>query len=261
MAGYLGTKAVLLSTTAASVGGDATIGGDLTVGDGLTVDNDGATVLTVDRATSDGTLVDFQKNGTSVGSIGATGGDLHIGTGITGIRFRDGIDAVGPSSGTVDTDAATDLGATGNRFRNLYLSGGVYLGGTGSANKLEDYEEGTWTPSFASGSGLGDETITSSLGRYIKVGNLVTLTGWITVSTSWTVDEHSYITNAPFNTVLSDVIRQGGGSWGSDDPATGAGSAGMVRAGYLDYYITLYKTAGVSVADTQFIFGMTYITE
>jgi len=31
MSGYLGTKAVLLSTTAASVGGDSTIGGDLTV--------------------------------------------------------------------------------------------------------------------------------------------------------------------------------------------------------------------------------------
>ena len=22
----------------------------------------------------------------------------------------------------------------------------IYIGGTGSANKLEDYEEGTWTP-------------------------------------------------------------------------------------------------------------------
>ena len=31
MAGYVGTKAVLLSTTAANVGGDADIGGDLTV--------------------------------------------------------------------------------------------------------------------------------------------------------------------------------------------------------------------------------------
>jgi len=31
MSGYLGTKAVLLSTTSASVGGDSTIGGDLTV--------------------------------------------------------------------------------------------------------------------------------------------------------------------------------------------------------------------------------------
>lgn len=32
MAGYIGTKAVFLSTTAASVGGNATIGGDLNVG-------------------------------------------------------------------------------------------------------------------------------------------------------------------------------------------------------------------------------------
>ena len=44
MAGYLGTKAALLSTTAADVVGNAEIGGDLTVGgtvtaDGLTVDN------------------------------------------------------------------------------------------------------------------------------------------------------------------------------------------------------------------------------
>ena len=36
--------------------------------------------------------------------------------------------------------------ATTFRFKDLYLSGGVYLGGTGSANQLDDYEEGTWTP-------------------------------------------------------------------------------------------------------------------
>ena len=38
MAGYLGTKAVLLSTTAADVVGNAEIGGDLTVGGNLSVD-------------------------------------------------------------------------------------------------------------------------------------------------------------------------------------------------------------------------------
>jgi hypothetical protein len=32
------------------------------------------------------------------------------------------------------------------RFKDLYLSGGVYLGGTVAANYLDDYEEGTWTP-------------------------------------------------------------------------------------------------------------------
>ena len=38
MAGYLGTKAVLLSTTAADVVGNAEIGGDLSVTGGITAD-------------------------------------------------------------------------------------------------------------------------------------------------------------------------------------------------------------------------------
>ena len=27
----------------------------------------------------------------------------------------------------------------------------IYIGGTGDQNKLDDYEEGTWTPSIANG--------------------------------------------------------------------------------------------------------------
>ena len=53
------------------IAGDADVSGALDVGGGLTVDNDGSTVLTVDRATSDGTIIDLQKSGSSVGSIGA----------------------------------------------------------------------------------------------------------------------------------------------------------------------------------------------
>jgi hypothetical protein len=47
--------------------------------------------------------------------------------------------------------------------------GGVYLGGTGSANLLDDYEEGTWTPTVASGS------LNVTGARYTKIGSLVTL--------------------------------------------------------------------------------------
>ena len=48
-------------------------------------------------------------------------------------------------------------------------SGGVYLGGTGAANKLDDYEEGTWTPIDSSGAGL---TLSVSGANYVKVGTL-----------------------------------------------------------------------------------------
>ncbi len=131
MAGYVGTKAVLLSTTAATVGGDADIGGALDVGGGLTVDNDGSTVLTVDRATSDGTIIDLQKSGSSVGSIGVNSSDLMIGTGDTGMRFSDGEDSFVPSTitGNANRDNAIDLGKTSSRFKDLYLSGNISMGG------------------------------------------------------------------------------------------------------------------------------------
>jgi len=142
---------------------------------GLTVNNDGATVLTVDRATSDGLIIDVQKDGTTVGSIGTQGGDLVIGTGDTGVKTIDLLDAIVPYNTTTNSsrDAAIDLGYPTNRFKNLYLSGGVYLGGTGAANYLDDYEEGTWTPSF--GGDTSNPTVSYLVrnGDYTKVGRIV----------------------------------------------------------------------------------------
>jgi hypothetical protein len=79
-------------------------------------------------------------------------------------------------TGTVLTTAGGTLtGAlTGT---DLTLSGGVYLGGTGSANLLDDYEEGTWTPTTT---GLTGVTILNA--RYRKIGSLVT----VDIRLSWT---------------------------------------------------------------------------
>ena len=43
--------------------------------------------------------------------------------------------------------------------------------GTGTSELLDDYEEGDWTPAFAN---IGTGTYTHQVGRYTKVGNLVT---------------------------------------------------------------------------------------
>ena len=65
MAGYLGTKAVFLSTTAAIVGGDATIGGDLNAG--TIKDATGTnTALTIDSngvVDSDNRFIGIYKSG------------------------------------------------------------------------------------------------------------------------------------------------------------------------------------------------------
>ena len=58
-----------------------TFTGAVIASDGLTVDDDGATPLTVDRATSDGDIIAIQKNGSTVGSIGTgSGSELAIST-------------------------------------------------------------------------------------------------------------------------------------------------------------------------------------
>ena len=56
---------------------------------------------------------------------------------------------------------------------NVYATA-INLGGTGSANKLNDYEIGTWTPVVTTDSGtIG--SVSGQSGRYIKVGKLVQL--------------------------------------------------------------------------------------
>ena len=147
---------------------------------GLTVNNDAATVLTVDRATSDGTLVDIKKNGSTVGAIGTYANEYYYGSPTGGDTFlRHGWNGIVPatSSGT-DRDAAIQLGSSVSRFKDLYLSGGVYLGGTGAANLLDDYEEGTWTPTLNGSVSNPTVTYTSANtgGVYVKVGRVVYIT-------------------------------------------------------------------------------------
>ena len=72
------------------------------------------------------------------------------------------------------SDNTLDLGTSGARWKDLYLSGGAYVGGTAAANKLDDYEEGTWTPAVMSGaSNLTLSSYAAQQGHYTKVGRLV----------------------------------------------------------------------------------------
>ena len=130
-------------------------------------------VALFNRLTTDGEIVSFRKDGTTVGSIGVWSSSLLVGTGDVGLAFVDGTpERIQPRKADDQTsaDALIDLGHTSNRFKDLYLSGGVYLGGASSANYLDDYEEGTWTPVF---SNAGTPTYTTQFGRYTKIGRVV----------------------------------------------------------------------------------------
>jgi len=66
------------------------------------------------------------------------------------------------------------MSVTGAALTDPEITGGVYLGGTGSANYLDDYEEGTWTPTVAA-SGGENVSYREQSGFYQKNGNCVTV--------------------------------------------------------------------------------------
>ena len=81
-----------------------------------------------------------------------------------------------PDSGALSTSIGDAINITSG-----YVSG-IKLGGTGAANTLDDYEEGTFTAVVTMGSGTA--TVSSSVNTlyYTKVGNLCTVGGQFQLS-------------------------------------------------------------------------------
>jgi hypothetical protein len=151
--------------------GVANSGAELQSSGFTSITRDGGPPLQLNRKTSDGSLVALKKDGTTVGGIYTFSNELALVSGNTGLYFDDANNKIFPLTGSGNVrDNITDLGASNARFKDLYLSGGVYLGGTGSANHLDSYEEGTWTCTLAGASG---STVSVSSQTYTKVGRMV----------------------------------------------------------------------------------------
>ncbi|MDB2522272.1 hypothetical protein N9X16_04585, partial [Planktomarina temperata] len=226
---------------------------------------DGDVPLVLRRNTSDGNIAQFLKDGTTVGSIGAKAGDLVVGTGDTGLRFSDASSIIEPHNITTNagTDGTVDLGWSSGRFKDLYLAGdiahkdaagnarllydksanllgnagtylygfGVYLGGTGSANLLDDYEEGTWTPTDASGDGL---TLATNGSSYTKVGRLCYIYAYITYP-STASGSNQGIGGLPFTAKASATYAQ----------LTVRVTSNTVSASNLTFQVTTGNTVGI----------------
>ena len=175
----------------------------------VNVSRDDNPPLQLNRKTADGDIAVFQKDGSTVGSLAAYGGDLNIGTGNVRLKFTDSVPAFLPrKANDANSDNYADLGDVNNRFKDLYLSGGVYLGGTGSANKLDDYEEGTWTPTFRSGFS-GAPTFNTRGARYTKIGRMVYCDFYIQVTGTGSSGQLQ-IEGLPFSSTSNSLSRGGG---------------------------------------------------
>lgn len=203
--------------TALSVTGGLTVGGLTTLNGKFLIDgsdNDLMTFRTTGDTASQVLGLQFQNNSEAVtAQIFGTGDNSS--SGVFRIKGIGNVDIIGGDVGV--TGASADLRVHSGGV--VSIPNGVELGSgvdATSANILDDYEEGTFTPTFTGG------TVTSSYGRYVKVGNVVhvefgfdngTITGTLTGDPS--------VSGLPFtssaNRTSGSVSYQGAFSGGSDN--------------------------------------------
>jgi hypothetical protein len=135
--------------------------------------------------------------------------------------------------------------------------------GGGAANLLDDYEEGTWTPTLNMSS--GSVSYISQLGQYTKIGNQVTLTGWIYIDGISSPSGDVYIT-APF-TASSTLTRPATMIMANNTTGV-TGNIGMwVNPNTQTMYLQIVNNADLAAFDgsniassTELYVTITYIT-
>ncbi len=234
------------------------------------------TPFVANRIGSTGTILDFQKDGVDIGTMGTVGGKFYIGS-LSGndafLKFESDILSPANNIGQVRNNAI-DLGKNFSAFKDLYLGGGVYLGGTGAANKLDDYEEGTWTPILrGSGGNPSGQSYTHQTGTYTKVGRKVHVQAYISVANIGTgmSGTYAYLSELPFTISAGNSMYSSGlfgyvnnlgqsvnsllayGNQGSNFAYVTYQNGASVSSSYL-------SPAGWGSAPTV-MFGMTYFTD
>ena len=231
-----------LATTSTGVDVTGTVTADALTVDGFTaLTRDNNKVMTMDRLTSDGEILRFNKDGTTVGSIGSYAGAYpYVGQTGSTLLFNGSTSEILPrGTNGAAKDGLIDLANGNNRFKDLYLSGGVYLGGTGAANFLQDYESGTWTPSFVSTNSTTPTGSMSHTGYYTKIGRQVNLIGYMQISTGLSVGGGTLgIAGIPFTAITGDGKHPSGtlltSSWDNDRTANvGVTIYDTTRIGFL----------------------------
>jgi hypothetical protein len=147
----------------------------------------------------------------------------------------------------IDTSGNVGVGVTPSAGRGaIQLSAGIGFPATqvasSDANTLDDYEEGTFTPTIQGATTSGVGTYTAQNGRYTKVGNLVTFQVFI----DWTA--HTGVGNMRIGGLpFTNASNFWAGSVGYANNI--ALTAGFVMTGYVESglsFVTLqqYPTGG-----------------
>jgi len=179
--------------------------GDISLGVGID-DNATSTAITIDASENvgiGGAIVGTRK--LTISKAGAEGVEFNL--------------ANAPNENTIihynrsGTAYVTNIvNAADHRFQiqgaekvRFPSTGGItFNGDTASANALDDYEEGTWTPT--TNSGWGALTF-DGVGSYTKIGNIVHISVHILIDGSGTGSGDTTIGGLPFTPNTTDDFR------------------------------------------------------
>jgi hypothetical protein len=210
------------------------------------------------RKTSDGDIIVLRKGTGTVGSIGVTAGDNIYFAGAAGNTkglYLSDSGVIPCTTSGVPQDGTSDLGAPTVRFRHAYLSGGIYLGGAGSANALDDYEEGTWTPAVYQ----AGFTISNPTARYTKIGRLVTVTCDCDLSGTGNGNDMK-ISGLPFTSLSAGHASGAGYTQYYPSAQSGSNAAFVPKSGNNDTFVYFQNGNGARYDGDRFSAGFLNFT-
>ena len=106
------------------------------------------------------------------------------------------------SPGELIFKTTSDGSGTPTEKVRIQSGGGLsFNGDTATTNALDDYEEGTWTPSIG-----GNATYTSQVGTYVKVGRMVLAQWALTINAQGTGSAISAISGLPFTSGVAGQV-------------------------------------------------------
>jgi hypothetical protein len=165
------------------------------------------------------------------------------------------------------TDSIMRFDVDGSERMRILSSGGItFNGDAAAANALDDYEEGTWTPTCNfGGSESSGATYAFRGGTYTKIGRQVTVTGRIDLSNKGTGSGHFGIGGLPFSTPNDQKYRSAVALWISEVSYSGQVSAIVVLdSTQFVFYQTAESGARSNIESsnisntTDIIFSLTY---
>jgi hypothetical protein len=117
------------------------------------------------------------------------------------------------------------------------------------ANTLDDYEEGTWTPTVSFSGGNGTLSYTSRVGGYVKIGSTVFISMSLTINKGTASGTLDSISGLPF----SSNINSGGGAYVDNFTAlTGGPEWTIASGGTLMYFYISATGSATAINATSF---------